>query len=181
MESQDKFPAFPKIARLNRRIVISEKIDGTNAVVSIDDNGILKAGSRSRWITPTDDNYGFAKWVESNKEDLLKLGKGVHYGEWFGQGIQRRYNLDEKRFYLFNTSRWLDPGSRPSCCGVVPVLYDGNLFDADIPSILQRLKQTGSVAVPGYYDPEGVVVWHEKSGALMKYTFDKNDEHKESA
>src|ERR1700743_312939 len=105
-----EFEAFGKIPRLTREIVITEKIDGTNAQVYIyrDKNGDLqmRAGSRTRWITPEDDNFGFARWVHENKEHLLKLGKGQHFGEWWGLGIQRCYNLREKRFSLFNTLRW---------------------------------------------------------------------------
>jgi hypothetical protein len=79
--------------------------------------------SRSRWITPDDDNFGFAAWVEANRDELLTLGPGRHFGEWWGSGIQRGYGLPkgEKRFSLFNVSRWGE--SRPACCHVVPVLY----------------------------------------------------------
>ena len=97
------FEAFPKIARLSREIVITEKIDGTNAQIYITEDGKIQAGSRNRIITPEQDNFGFARWVEENHEDLLLLGEGRHFGEWWGQGIQRRYNLEEKRFSLFNS------------------------------------------------------------------------------
>src|SRR5436305_1822690 len=99
-----EFNAFPKIARLNRECVITEKIDGTNASILIDEDGVVMAGSRTRWITPENDNFGFAKWVEANKSELMKLGVGHHFGEWWGSGIQRGYGLTkgEKRFSLFN-------------------------------------------------------------------------------
>ena len=100
------FIEFPKIARLARECIVTEKIDGTNGVICITEDGDLFAGSRSQWITPAQDNYGFAKWVEGNKAELLKLGPGYHYGEWWGQGIQRNYSLREKRWSLFNVSRW---------------------------------------------------------------------------
>jgi hypothetical protein len=84
------FIAFPKIPRFNREWIITEKIDGTNAVVFVSDEGIVKAGSRSRWITPESDNYGFAKWVHENEDELRTgLGPGFHYGEWWGKGIQK--------------------------------------------------------------------------------------------
>ena len=79
-----EFIPFPKIARLSRLAIVSEKIDGTNAQVLITEDGDIFAGSRSRWITPEDDNYGFARWVEGNKDTLLKLGPGRHMGEWWG-------------------------------------------------------------------------------------------------
>ena len=73
---------FPKMARLSREVIITEKIDGTNAQIFISEEGIILAGSRTRWITTQDDNFGFAKWVEENKEELLKLGAGRHFGAW---------------------------------------------------------------------------------------------------
>ena len=68
-----EFIEFPKIPRLSREIVITEKIDGTNGVIYIGEDGEFLVGSRTRWITPETDNHGFAKWVLANKEELLKL------------------------------------------------------------------------------------------------------------
>ncbi len=56
----DEFTAFPKIPRLNREIIVTEKIDGTNAQVVVTEDGEVRAGSRSRWITPEADNFGYA-------------------------------------------------------------------------------------------------------------------------
>lgn len=46
-----EFVPFLKMARLRRSVVITEKIDGTNALVHISDDGQVYAGSRTRWIT----------------------------------------------------------------------------------------------------------------------------------
>lgn len=120
------FEEFQKIPRLKRGCVITEKIDGTNAQVYISDEGIIQFGSRSRYITPADDNYGFARWAEAHKDELIKLGPGRHFGEWWGSGIQRGYGLKngDKRFSLFNVGRWT-PETLPACVGLVPVLYEG--------------------------------------------------------
>ena len=56
-----EFVKFDKIARLSRTIVITEKIDGTNGLIAIGDDGEFQVGSRSRWITPENDNMGFAR------------------------------------------------------------------------------------------------------------------------
>lgn len=125
--TQFEFEPFQKIGRIKRSCVVTEKIDGTNAQVHILEDGRIRAGSRRRYITPEIDNYGFAKWVAENEEELSRLGPGRHYGEWWGSGIQRRYGLtDDKRFSLFNTLRWSDPAARPECCSTVPVLYGGH-------------------------------------------------------
>lgn len=60
-----EFQPFEKIFRLNRDCIATEKIDGTNALVAISDDLEIKAGSRSRWITPENDNMGFAKYPET--------------------------------------------------------------------------------------------------------------------
>jgi len=81
-----EFIGFPKIARLSREIIVTEKIDGTNAQIFIGEDGEMRVGSRTRWITPEDDNYGFARWVAANKKELQKLGPGSHFwrvvGKW---------------------------------------------------------------------------------------------------
>lgn len=162
-----EFKPFAKIARLKRDVVVTEKIDGTNALVCIADDGVtMRFGSRSRWITPDDDNAGFARWGEAHREELLQLGPGYHYGEWFGSGIQRRYGLAEKRFALFNTGRW-SGDSKPACCHVVPVLGVGPMNET-VDAALAKLRAEGSVAVPGFARPEGVVVYHMASHMLFK-------------
>lgn len=154
------FEAFPSIPRLFRDCVISEKIDGTNALIWIsDDRSVVQAGSRTRWITSQDDNKGFARWVKENEELLRNLGPGLHAGEWWGAGIGRSYGLKQKQFSLFNASRWTDD-VRPAICGVVPVLYRGPFSEAKVREALFLLSLLGSQAAPGFRDPEGVVVYH---------------------
>jgi len=173
-----EFTAFPKIARLSRECVVTEKIDGTNASIFIGENGEFLTGSRTRWITPDTDNHGFSRWAHENKTELLKLGPGHHFGEWWGQGIQRGYGLTEKRFSLFNTARWSDEAERPECCSVVPVLYLGEFDTQEIAITLSALKTFGSVAAPGFMKPEGIIVWHDKARVLFKKTIEKDDEPK---
>ena len=40
------FAGFPKIARLNRQVIVTEKIDGTNAQIRITEDGQFLVGSR---------------------------------------------------------------------------------------------------------------------------------------
>jgi hypothetical protein len=170
-----EFVKFKKIPRLSREIVVSEKIDGTNAVVYIGEDGTFLTGSRNRWISPEKDNFGFAKWAHEHREELLALGPGYHFGEWWGQGIQRGYGLDHKRWSLFNVSRWNEATPPPACCHVVPVLWVGNFETANVYCALENLAKFGSVASSGFMDPEGVVVFHSASGTLFKKTI-KGDE-----
>jgi hypothetical protein len=173
-----EFTAFSKISRLSRECVVTEKIDGTNASITITETGEFLVGSRTRWITPTDDNYGFAKWAHANKEELLKLGPGQHFGEWWGLGIQRGYGQTKKIFSLFNTLRWSNEGLRPVCCSVVPILYMGVFDTSVISEVVKTLAQSGSVAAPGFLKPEGVVVWHDAARIYFKKTVEKDEQWK---
>ena len=173
------FEGFPKIARLARECTITEKIDGTNACIYFPDDGSgVLIGSRTRWITPADDNYGFARWVHDHLTELETLGPGRHFGEWWGAGIQRRYGLLEKRFSLFNTFRWTDPATRPACCDVVPILYQGVFTTDVVETQLERLRAFGSVAAPGFLQAEGVKVCHHAAKTYFKQTLVKDDEWK---
>lgn len=181
------FEAFPSIARLSRDVVVTEKLDGTNAQICIGGDGEVRAGSRNRWIDLRGgEHFGFGTWVLEHQDELVRgLGAGRHFGEWWGRGVNRRgYGVD-KRFSLFNTSRWqgshglVTPGAAPppSCCDVVPVLYAAEFDTAAIQVVLYRLEENGSIAAPGFMQPEGIVVFHAKAGVYFKKTIG-DDGHK---
>ncbi len=193
---------FPKIPRLSKEMVVTEKIDGTNASVWIEPGDgsrseagehinaedtyvVIRAASRKRFLTPEKDNFGFARWVGNNAEELVKLGEGRHYGEWWGQGIQRNYGLKEKWFSLFNVGRWIDPYNAPGdpvygdelaprCCHVVPVTYYGAFDTQTVLDQLEHLREYGSYAAPGYMNPEGVCIYHIAAKQYFKKTFEKD-------
>lgn len=190
------FAGFPKMGRLTREMIISEKIDGTNAQILISEDGAsMLVGSRTQWITPQADNYGFARWAEENKEELLKMGPGRHFGEWWGSGCQRGYGLQkgEKRFSLFNTIRWALHGTEPQriitadpriekyqevlpkCVGLVPVLYRGEFCTVKANEVLEQLRTNGSSASPGFMRPEGIVIFHVAGNVGFKKTLDKDE------
>lgn len=174
-KKQIEFVPFPKMARLSREITITEKIDGTCSVVYIGEDGEFLVGSRTKWIDQSCDNHGFAKWAYAHKDELMKLGAGRHYGEFWGCGIQRGYNMKEKHFSLFNTTRWSDPNVRPSCCDVVPVLYQGMFDMQKVEECLEMLRRYGSKASPDFMKPEGIVVFHSASNMCFKKTLEKDE------
>lgn len=172
------FVEFPKINRLKDGCIITEKIDGTNAQIHILEDGTVLAGSRNRYVTPEVDNYNWARWVKDHEDELRLLGPGRHYGEWWGIGIQRGYGLYERRFSLFNTHRWrVGNLDLPSCCSVVPVLYNNTFSTGAVDITLAELGASGSVAAPGFMNPEGIVVYLPALRASFKVTFD-GDRHK---
>ena len=183
-----EFVEFPKIARLSRDCIVTEKIDGTNGQILITDDGKMLIGSRNRWITPEDDNHGFAAWATDRRDELMTLGPGRHFGEWWGQGIQRKYGQTEKRWSLFNVTRWClasqkpqrlpsaDPRVEkfqdvlPACCLLVPVLYRGVFSTAACETALEDLRLNGSKAAPGFMAPEGIVCFHVAANIGFKKT-----------
>lgn len=177
-----EFRAWPKIARLaNEKMTITEKIDGTNACVAMlpDDDAPFgfrfAAQSRSRIITPENDNFGFAAWVNRNIDELwADLGPGYHYGEWWGSGIQRGYGLEkgERRFSLFNAHRWAEHRDNFTTeqLYVVPLLYTGPFDGLSAVAVADNLYANGSFAMPGYTAPEGVVIYLSEAKATYKIT-----------
>ena len=214
------FIKFPRIPRYSRDIIITEKLDGTNAQIFIEEydceffderhqpyedptatykNFAIFAGSRNGWISTKQDNFGFAQWVKDNAKELSKLGRGHHYGEWWGKGIQRGYGLDHRRFSLFNVQRW-NNDNIPSCCHVVPILYHGpwNLkvdflwenreedWEPNYPAVdyvMEDLEYKGSAAAPGFMKPEGIVIYHmgKTKDTYFKKTFENDEKGKEES
>lgn len=196
-----EFEAFPKIPRMRREVCVTEKIDGTNAAIQIypmaelaesgstlplavlpyvDAHGVdqgmhgIWAQSRNQFITPKKDNYGFAAWVQANAAELINLGPGKHFGEWWGYGIQRGYIQQRKRFSLFNVARY-QPGrdTPPACCDVVPLI--GYVLHDSIDGILDDLRVNGSKAAPGFMMPEGIIIWHTQSKQYYKILLENDD------
>lgn len=170
-----EFKEWPKIPRgKGDSMTITEKIDGTNACIIIEGGVIVGVQSRNRLISIHDDNYGFAQYVEKNKEELLKLGEGYHYGEWAGEGIQKNpHKIVGKKLFLFNSERWRD-GRQPRPKGVecVPILWEGTPDKDTINDVMDDLWSTA--AVEGY-KPEGVIVWYHKTRRYEKYTFENSE------
>lgn len=202
-----EFEKFGSLTRFSQGWTITEKIDGSNGQIAIldlskwDEDGyigphptelavasrgdlLIMAGSRNKWLDTTKqgDHMGFAKFVEANAEELIeKLGEGRHYGEWYGGKIQRGYGLKEKRFALFNAHRWSDDAVRPECCEVVHSFTLDEYFDCPniaAAGVMALLKIEGSFQVPGFMNPEGVVMFHRPSQTSFKKTFDYDERGK---
>lgn len=191
------YPKFGSIPRWYKTFTISEKVDGTNGLIAVLPDGdeynairstgivpiafneegslAIFAGSRSRWLSADDkakDNAGFAKWIQEHASEVAQLGEGFHYGEWYGSGINRGYDLPKgtKRFALFNTHRWTV--SRPEIFDVVPILWEGSGDDLQegIDSAIQNLVTNGSVISPGFRNPEGIVIYSQEARSYWKKT-----------
>jgi hypothetical protein len=173
-----EFRAFPKIERIGKvEMAITQKIHGTNAQVFIyekDGTLDLLVGSRTRWITPEDDNFGFAAFVQANREAFIRLlGPGVHFGEWAGPGINSGEGLTQKTFVLFDFWKYPPERELPPQTTVVPLLYRGPLDATKIEKAMDDLKTNGSKLVPGFMRPEGVVV--NVAGTRYKKVFEAEE------
>lgn len=84
MTNTDDFVEFPKIARLNRECIITEKLDGMNVQIVVAPDGSIRVGTRTQWVTPEADICGFAAWARDHEDELRQLGPGRHFGEWCG-------------------------------------------------------------------------------------------------
>lgn len=172
------FQPYGKTPRWRSQVIVTEKIDGTNVFIIVpeDESLPLAVGSRNRYISPgkSTDNFGFAGWVADNEKVLRRLGPGRHDGEWWGVGIGRGYGLTERRWSLFQAHRWTGnlPEGLPANVGVVPILARGEDIGL-VETAAENLRQNGSVAAPGYMNPEGVIVAHAASGFKpAKYVFE---------
>jgi hypothetical protein len=207
-----EFEPWPKTPRLsNGGVTITEKIDGTNAciiIVPVDvdsplyqddpmafpvyvDNRWYQMGaqSRKRLITMKEDNAGFASWVWENRIEIVELlGAGRHFGEWWGQGIQRRYGMDRKVFSLFNYHRFSkiaqerqDWRNRAHAINMsmVPLISVGRATQEAYDEALDMLRQNGSFASAEWgvrFDrPEGIVIRHRDLGGNLKYLLENDD------
>lgn len=185
--SEIEFRSFPKIMHVKKlEMAITQKIHGTNAQIFIkkafnewqpaecgyQDYAVF-AGSRNRWLSPDDDNFGFSKWVIDNRQELIdKLGEGRHYGEWAGPGINSGEGLDRKVFCLFDWRKFIN-ADLPIRCTTVPVLYQGVLSLDAMQSCMDKLKTNGSYLAPGFMKPEGIVI--DIDGKLYKNVFDNEE------
>ena len=151
------------------------------------------AQSRKRLITPgkQTDNYGFAGWVRGNREELFDLlGVGRHFGEWWGSGIARGYGLvGQRNFSLFRPRpNWQpvrlsppDGMTEDTTVDIVPVLYQGPFNEMASIKVLNMLRNTGSVAAPGFDRPEGIMIYHTAAGQYFKVTCENDAVPKEVA
>ena len=198
MSEPFKFIPWPKTPRWsNETITVTEKIDGTNAQINITycgkgvnwngeveplavrtlengDQQILQAGSRNRWLTVQDDNFGFAKWCVENQTGLFDIFQhGRIYGEWWGQGIQRGYDCPGKLFSMFNTRFPIERCSSVEGLTVVPVLYEGKYSDEVIKDLANDLVKNGSRASPGFMKVEGLCIYMHSTDRVYKVVIDK--------
>lgn len=141
VESLNADPECPERYKIRSSVPYrgTVKLHGSNAGVCCTTAG-LTAQSRSRDITPGDDNYGFAQFVAREevssairgieasireKHDVAPDAAVVLYGEWIGSGIQRGVainRLPTQQWVLFAV-RVID-GENDGYIDAIPALGD---------------------------------------------------------
>lgn len=94
------------------RIILTEKLDGSNVAVAIVGQEIL-ALTRAGYLattSPYEQHHLFAAWVKENGEKFdFALSDGeVMHGEWLAQAHGTRYELPHGPFVAFGMSRLTD-------------------------------------------------------------------------
>lgn len=145
------------------------KLHGTNAAIQICGDGTVLAQSRTSIIEPTNDNCGFARWVESQKDEWTKIHSNtpidiIVFGEWCGPGIQKGVAVSEipkKIFAVF---------------AIVLKTGDDVTFVCEpvqIKSMLNRQTINDLYVLPWYRSPdelfdfESVIDWQSSSEDLQ--------------
>lgn len=103
------------------------KLDGTNASVWVDNEGVICAGSRNRELSIGNDNAGFLDHVingEINANLCNFFGEfpqAILYGEWLVKHSFKQYDDDAwRKFYVFDVI-FFDEGDDPHY--VHPLVY----------------------------------------------------------
>lgn len=185
--AEPEFVTWPKIKRLQGErssLEITQKMDGTNAQLLIEPDGALgvtiHVGSRSRWLSETQENHGFYKWVQEYKEELASsLGFGRFYGEFCGPGIQTGEGLKERQLFIFNAQRTdkTPPKFSFDCVQWVPLLYSGPFNWEAVENALSLLQNKGSI-VNGFGNPEGIIIKINGSHIFKLYVRDYRGQKK---
>jgi len=122
------------------------KLHGTNASVRLK-AGEVVAQSRSRLISPQDDNEGFAKFVQEHMEYFKSIPASNHtiFGEWCGSGIMSGTAINQIKHKIF---------------AVFAILIGNDLMIVSpekIESFLGGNKKPANIHVLPWYDKEVVV------------------------
>jgi hypothetical protein len=110
VKAEREWAAYHNVSPRKRRFLGTVKLHGTNAGITLTKAGDILYRSRTRIITPDDDNYGFALAMSVHESDIraallpyAKDGDVTVFGEWCGAGIQSNVGVSalEKMLVVF--------------------------------------------------------------------------------
>lgn len=155
------------------RIIVAEKLDGSNVAVALHNGDVLALG-RAGYLASTskyEQHQFFAHWVREREElfrGLLSEGERVN-GEWLAQAHGTVYELPHEPFVAFDIMReadrlpWDEVASRCLAAGIVTprILSDGP--PVNIEAILPMIETSGHGAKEAV---EGAVWRVERHGSF---------------
>lgn len=159
------------------------KIHGTNSAVQVRGDKVY-CQSRTSMVAPGNDNQGFAAWVETVKEDWIRIASSpvkryreqmkegvVVFGEWCGPGIQKGVavcGIQHRAFAVF-AAQFLKGDS-----SVDELIVDPNDLN-DIISGSPKFDIANTHVIP-WYGEDINVPWLEQSDVLESIVSGINDE-----
>jgi hypothetical protein len=164
-----------KVRDRHDRIIVTEKLDGSNVAVGKKDGAIL-ALVRSGYLadsSPYPQHHHFARWVEMNADRfdaLLHEGQMVN-GEWLALAHGTRYALEHEPFVAFSIAEgkarlpWDDVARRCADFGVTTaaVLHDGG------PLSVEFVRECIATSRHGALDPVEGAVWRVESRGVFDF------------
>lgn len=155
MIKKEIYPKTKRVSCLGDKVVITEKIDGSNLVIFKQNDELFIAQRNNIFnFNELEENKnklykGLYQWLMDNKEYLYNLhNNSAICGEWIGMG-KLKYPVDEfdKRYYMFakanindefnlynliyNHDLFIYPFENqtiPNCIGIVPIVTTLNLL-----------------------------------------------------
>ena len=123
-------------------IQISEKIDGANSSIALDENGNLIAFSRKNELRFDNNLRGFWNFIQSlDKNKFVDLGKRVLFGEWLVAHTVKYDTESYSKWYVYDiydteTEQWLSQTEVKAFAEshgleYIHVLYDGPFISWD--------------------------------------------------
>lgn len=159
------------------RIIVQEKLDGSNVAVARIDGQLVALGraGHTAWSSPYEQHRLFARWVMENADLFDWLADGLRVcGEWLAQAHGTRYELKHAPFVAFDIMHKRTRMPYDAFMATVKylptakTLHDGWPLPVDA-----AMKMLRTYGYHGALDPvEGVVYRVERNGVvdfLAKY------------
>ncbi|WP_407708507.1 RNA ligase family protein [Bacillus altitudinis] len=158
-------------------IIITEKIDCSNASFTLDEKGELQAFSRNVQLDEQNNLNGFYQWVHENINPNDLASEYIYFGEWLGTPHKVHYPQYEKQFFLFDVwdkefNRYVpfwEVGWEATHLqlNLVPVFYDGAFISYEhIESFVGKTALGGKIG--DVKSGEGIVVKNYKNQGFAK-------------
>lgn len=161
-------------------IVITEKIDCSNASFTLDENGELQVFSRNVQLDESNNLNGFFQWVHENIKIDEIIPDYIYFGEWLGTPHKVSYLGYEKQFFLFDVYsksdsiylpfRAVKSEARWVGLNLVPVFYEGEFVSFEhLESYVGKTALNGKIGELS--SGEGIVVKnYDKQGFAKMVT-----------